>query len=286
MRRFGGELALFERAGPPPLFAAPARRETGLVSPFPSSSDGKGIAARIAITGALTALWALPIGPRIAALAGVGAVIAGLSAWPALRRWRTRRALDEVPRGLSVRPLRGQRVRVTGIARASSAPFSPALGGGIAIVARYLGYRGAPRSSGARGRRRDPYEGLAWEIHAADFVFEADDLPGVPFLVETQHVRLMPHPPHLEEGLLRQEPILLGGATGREPVWILRQETVQPGDHIEITATFDQTTDPSTASASGRHPRLTPALRGTPDAPVTITLTTPAPRTIVPVPWR
>ena len=45
--------------------------------------------------------------------------------------------------------------------------------------------------------------------------------------------------------------------------WIYDEETIAPGDRIEVTGTVDLAPDPTASVASDRQPRLTRILRGT-----------------------
>ena len=122
-------------------------------------------------------------------------MVAALRPW--WRRRRVRQSFERAPDLALVETRRGDRVRVSGTARARQPPFSTPVGR-EALVARYLGTFG--RVGRAPGKR------VSWELHGQDFDVELAD--GTRVWVQAQRLVLLPDPPPLEKDLMQGKPVL------------------------------------------------------------------------------
>jgi hypothetical protein len=127
------------------------------------------------------------------------------------------------------------------------------------------------RYHGAIGNDVRPQRRWRWELHAQDFTVRLDD--GQDVRVDTQHIQILPHPPDPEPPPVNGRRPLYVQTTGGENAptsWIYGEETIAPGDHVELAGVLDLEPHPSAAAGSDRQARLHPILRGTARQPVRV----------------
>jgi hypothetical protein len=208
----------------------------------------------------------LPMAARlvmVSAIAG-GGVVAAL--WPRWRRWRMQQALEDTPAVTLSHAQPGQYIRVSGVARSRSGTFASVIGREV-MVARYVGAAG--RFDRLRWLRR-PH----WELHGMDFDLEVTG--GERIWVRTEHSLLLPHPPAVRRQML---PVMVEtdpSASGKR-AWIYNEDTLAPGDQVEVAGVLRLVVDPSGSVAHDRQPRLVPVLEGQPGLPLMLRLSQPGP---------
>ena len=129
------------------------------------------------------------------------------------------------------------------------------------------------RYFGVVGARDDVpvFHRMRWELHAVDFAVVERE--GSELHVDAAHIRLLPHPP--SRALLRWMPVPwpapgTGPDGAEEGAWIYAEESVGPGDLVELAGVLDVVVDATAALGSDREPRLVRVLRGEPGRPLQV----------------